>query len=411
LPRFAVGTVVEDDQPRTSTPNQRTQIAVETHPAKTTDEIGQVSQKIRPTKEMATLRDPLNVSVHHTDANVHVTSKDDEKPLTYDVFLRFGDPSAYAEYREFKIATTNPFLATATLLMYGGLLLTRGNVKHNTTVFSDWWKRGHGLDFTDVNEAMCVVSSCVQMVAVASVVTALISRNVLRDPSHKSTHEAPVFNVAANIATVMFGFSPALRTLAKVLHGPCPPDTSFAASAACNPAGSANELPMDTLLVCVAALFFVQVFLRVASPAATALGWLANLATLNVAMAHVQTPLWPHINAILLILMASSYEIERSCVSFFVGQKRAVKLQKEVSQQNLEEEIRGLVEKRTMVRHIAHEVRTPLNIIAVATDIILTELRKIPAIPAYLIDTVESCQVPPVQSDEKGVPPRPWPRL
>ena len=355
----------------------------------------------------------MNVSVHKVgNADEHAES-DDEMPLTYDAFLQFSDPSVYAEYREFKMATMNPFLAMVTMLMGLVLLATSGNGKEYAVSFFAWVSRGQGLSmgFIDVNEATNVFVFCLQMVTAVSAVTALISRNLLRDAS-KMANEAPIFQIAANIATVVGGFTPAFRTLLKVIRGPCLPDTPFAASVACNSACRASDFPTERLLVGVAAILFMQVFVRAASPAATAAGWVAHIAVLNAAMAYLRTPLWMHINLVMFVLAACSYEIERCYMNFFVDRIKTAKFQKHTIKQHLEEETRALEAKRTMVRHIAHEVRTPLNIIAVATDIILTELRKLTAIPAYLIDTVESCQVPiPLAARPTGPSHVPTPRV
>jgi signal transduction histidine kinase len=46
--------------------------------------------------------------------------------------------------------------------------------------------------------------------------------------------------------------------------------------------------------------------------------------------------------------------------------------------------------KRSMVRHIGHEIRNPLNIIGVGTDVLSKELKRLgPIIPSVVLEVVE----------------------
>ena len=62
----------------------------------------------------------------------------------------------------------------------------------------------------------------------------------------------------------------------------------------------------------------------------------------------------------------------------------------ELAQQKVEQSAAALEAKRAIVRHIAHEVRGPLNTIAIAGDILGQELEAIPNVPTLVHEIVDS---------------------
>jgi len=61
-----------------------------------------------------------------------------------------------------------------------------------------------------------------------------------------------------------------------------------------------------------------------------------------------------------------------------------------VAESKLKETAAALEAKRAIVRHIAHEVRGPLNTIAIAGDILGQELEAFPSVPQVVREIVDS---------------------
>ena len=254
-----------------------------------------------------------------------------------------------------------------------------------------------------------MVNFYIGQVGIMLTMTAFFFRFGLTDQSYLlrrlKLDRALVVQSALDCCAVLMGCGPAVNMLAKVLQGPCPVGTTLWDSQHCNTA-SAGELPTEMFAMAFCGLI---VFFHASSPTAVAVGCLLNIALINVSLYQVGSALWLYVNIPLTVQVLAAYEVERSTMTFFVNQKFTLattevnaRLQVQLAARRMDGEQRSLDAKRNIVRHIAHEIRNPLNICNVGTDVVLAELRTLessldagdPRLPVIgrLVETVESCQ-------------------
>ena len=141
-----------------------------------------------------------------------------------------------------------------------------------------------------------------------------------------------------------------------------------------------------------------MVFAKGGSSAGYATAWACSVTGTNAAVyvADCQATAW-WVNAVYVGLLVASYECERQTLRHFIKSVLAVNvteqfadLKLKLAQQKADINAAALDAKRGLVRHIAHEVRGPLNTIAIAGDILGQELDGFPGIPQLVVDIVES---------------------
>jgi hypothetical protein len=114
-----------------------------------------------------------------------------------------------------------------------------------------------------------------------------------------------------NAAVVFNALYTSLYILARVLQGPCPPGTTMWNEQECNPEENDGEVPQDALLIAVISTIAVQIFVGCASRLSVAAAWVILLVLMNVSMHIAGSHLFFWNNAVVVIAICVSYEIER----------------------------------------------------------------------------------------------------
>lgn len=118
-----------------------------------------------------------------------------------------------------------------------------------------------------------------------------------------------------------------------------------------------------------------QVMVKGGSRIALFLGWTIVVIFMNhIYYASSSTSQLSWINIILLSLMSISFDIERQNLRRFINSIETVNLELELANRKIREGEQSLHDKCSVVRHVSHEVRTPLNTAAVGAEILEMEL-------------------------------------
>ena len=160
-----------------------------------------------------------------------------------------------------------------------------------------------------------------------------------------------------------------------------------------------NQLPMN-VLIAIFLMPCLQIFVNIVSRRAIFICQTISVVSTNIYLSQVRShsEVYVSINALLIILVCASYELERSSIGEYV---RYIKtwhisrfhalLQYKTANEKIEESIRLFDSKCKIVKHVGHEVRTPLNIIGVGVETLENELLKYANIlPLFVFDTINS---------------------
>jgi signal transduction histidine kinase len=191
-----------------------------------------------------------------------------------------------------------------------------------------------------------------------------------------------------------------LYIVSQALAPACPPGAAFFGTQACNPGKSVGLLPPEAVALALTIVIMFQILARGVSRLGLVYAWCVMIATINVSLWLVGSQSYLWINGELAIAMAISYELERMPLRHFIKSVRVVEasevnahLRVAVVQYQVRESELALEAKRSMVRHIGHEIRNPLNVIGVGTDVLSKELKRLgPVVPSVVLEVVEGLQ-------------------
>ena len=188
-----------------------------------------------------------------------------------------------------------------------------------------------------------------------------------------------------------------LYMISQLLALVCPAGTTILHLHSCSRQGSIA--PEGAVLITV--VLWLQMLARGVSRVALVCAWIIILATTNVSLWLVGSHMsYLRINLELLCLIALSYELERWPLRQFIKSVRMLEaaevntqLRVALSKEQMRESENALEAKRSMVRYIGHEIRIPLNIIGVGTDLLLKELKQLGStIPRSILEVVEGIE-------------------
>jgi signal transduction histidine kinase len=185
--------------------------------------------------------------------------------------------------------------------------------------------------------------------------------------------------------------------VSQALAPACPPGAAMFDLQACNPSKSVGALAPEVMVLAVCMVVVLQLLARGGSRAGLVCSWVVMIVAINTSLWLVGSISYLWINAELAVAMAISYELERMPLRHFIKSLRVVEaseinahLRVAVVQYQVRESERALEAKRSMVRHIGHEIRNPLNIIGVGTDVLSKELKRLgPVVPSVVLEVVE----------------------
>ena len=129
-------------------------------------------------------------------------------------------------------------------------------------------------------------------------------------------------------------------------------------------------------------VFFQVLFAKAGSSAGYVGAWAISVVCTNAALhlTHIPAAAW-WVNATYVCLLVASYEGERQTLRHFIKSVLAVNLTQQFAELKVQVAEQSAEAKRAIARHIAHEVRGPLNTIAIAADILGQELETSPDVP------------------------------
>jgi signal transduction histidine kinase len=193
----------------------------------------------------------------------------------------------------------------------------------------------------------------------------------------------------------------ALYMLGRCLVGQCPEGTTVWDKQSCNPMADRHAVPVDAHVLMVIAPLIPQVFLKGASRWTTLASWVICVGFFNASHVVVGAPwdmyLW--INLTFVILIALSYEHERTWLWTFLMKLQSngdvehrLEASNELERTKLAAIEADMNAKRTMVRHIGHEIRNPLNTIQGSLEVLKHELRPFQSLlPPDVFEIVTTC--------------------
>jgi signal transduction histidine kinase len=131
----------------------------------------------------------------------------------------------------------------------------------------------------------------------------------------------------------------------------------------------------DSLLLFLVNMIIVlvsQVLVKGGSRISLCLGWTIVIIFINHYMQYMRfsTALLSWINIIIIFLMSVSFDIERQNLRHFINSIETLNLELELANRKIREGEQSLHDKCSVVRHVSHEVRTPLNTAAVGAEIL-----------------------------------------
>ena len=132
-----------------------------------------------------------------------------------------------------------------------------------------------------------------------------------------------------------------------------------------------TELPPDLTVACMTIVLLSQIFCKGASNTVVALSWVISIVITNVCLSLIGSNLYFWINAVYLFLLMISYELERQTLRHFIKSILAVDVtehnadlqiqlanqQVQLANQQIREGEQSLEAKRSVVRHVGHEIR------------------------------------------------------
>jgi hypothetical protein len=285
---------------------------------------------------------------------------------TYDVFLNFVDPvfrtpEKQADYLSFKRSDANVplqlflFLASA---VYVGTRFAFNNDEYpyNPTAL------------------LAILAAAFAAFCVAA--TAFLRTAAVSYSYHLSFLQSYQASASAFLASrygrvlddgVVVGsaLSTGLYLVSRALSGPCPPDTPVFRSQACDPDVDAHSLPPEDVFLAVTAVLVAQSIARGSSKAAVCLGWAITAACVNASLAVVRSSDYLWVNLEVAAMVCLSYEVERLPLRQFIKSVRVIesseangRLRVQLAAYEAREATQALDAKRSLVRHIAHEVKT-----------------------------------------------------
>jgi signal transduction histidine kinase len=163
-----------------------------------------------------------------------------------------------------------------------------------------------------------------------------------------------------------------LFMLGRALYGPCTADVSLFEVQICNPEAVINRLPQGILIITALHVLIAQVYFKGADFSAIVASWVVVIIFMNYSLSLVNSDhyLTWQLNAMLIMFMGVSYELERQNMIAFIAANLRVLQKEELSKKNEQ-----LESNRSMVRHIVHEIRGPLNIITIGASVLSQEMQ------------------------------------
>lgn len=157
------------------------------------------------------------------------------------------------------------------------------------------------------------------------------------------------------------------------------------------------DLPPDLTVASMTIVLLSQIFCKSASKTAVVMSWATSIILANVSMFLVGSDLYFWTDAVYLFLFIISYELERQSLRHFIKSILAVEitehnadLQIQLANQQIREGEQSLEANRSVVRHVGHEIRGPLNTIGIGMDILVEELAAFRVVPKTITDIVNN---------------------
>ena len=164
----------------------------------------------------------------------------------------------------------------------------------------------------------------------------------------------------------------------------------------CNTQAATNGIPNDYLLFQVSVVLLGQIFVKGCKREALLLGWVISFVMLNLNLVIVGSLEYPAVDILFFLLIASSYEIERYSVSFFIHKKLELVIGNQLAtamaraqfldKENIFEKHMN-AELQANITNSAHDIRSPCCALILAIDSLMTnELALRDKHPSPLID-------------------------
>ena len=154
-----------------------------------------------------------------------------------------------------------------------------------------------------------------------------------------------------------------------------------------------------TVLISIILIPFLQIFFGIGSRNAIVISYIISIITTNIHLSQSNSDgnIYIFINTSYILLLCVSYEIERSSIGEFVRFIKTLNLSRshaslelKLANEKVEESDRILDSKRQIVKHVGHEVRTPLNIMVVGVETISHELLNYAnMLPSLIFTTID----------------------
>jgi signal transduction histidine kinase len=158
-----------------------------------------------------------------------------------------------------------------------------------------------------------------------------------------------------------------------------------------------HGIPHESLYCSVICVLVLQTMIKSASRFSIIFGWITLLTFTNVCTYLVGSGnIWINIEMGCLVIV--SIQVERNTFFHFKSKFAATEAETNNAKLKLQNEVvnsavKSLRIKRSMVRHFSHEMRTPLNTVTMAADVIMQELLSLGKnIPESLMEVVLSSQ-------------------
>lgn len=181
----------------------------------------------------------------------------------------------------------------------------------------------------------------------------------------------PLTIVITNCIPISIVLSQSLLLFGRILSSPCAADANIFQLQGCNPGAVVNMIPQEQLLIMCLCVIDCQVLFKDASQWSIATSWIIVVIVMNAALSVVNSS-WAqyvYMNIIICLLFIISYEYERHNLTGFISSVLNDIAFEKTNDNN-----------HSVVRHIVHEIRGPLNTAVVGTDVLKLDLSELKSI-------------------------------
>jgi hypothetical protein len=197
--------------------------------------------------------------------------------------------------------------------------------------------------------------------------------------------ESPYSQLPEDLTTVSTVLMFSIAMLGRIISGKCEPDLPTFYDQGCNPAAEIHNIPYGSLFVIIISILFCQAFLKSSSRSAIVFSRVLTIVVTNISLFLVTVTsedyIW--VNGVLFMFIVISYEIQRTSVCQFLGQKlmnndtvSRIRAESAVSEAMINRDIATGVtsELQGTIANSAHDVKSPCTTLTLGIESVYQSL-------------------------------------